>query len=316
MGYASHAGQSVNRFRLTRGNVAMTTTLWRDIKRERWAYIFLALPLLHFLTFRLYPVVYSVYLSFVNFNIWGNTWVGLSNFAQIFHDPLFGKTLWNTAYFTLLSVPLSLVIAFSLSVLIFPLGNRSSTFFKAAYYLPSVASAAVLSLVWLWLFEPRFGLLNYLLSLIGINRIYWLGDVHVAMNALILMTLAAGHGYSVILITAAMGGIPPSLYEAARLDGATRWQQFWCITLPLLKPITLYLLVIDTIGSFQIFTAIYIMTRGGPAQSTMTVVYMIYQTAFDFFTYGLASAQAMVLFVIILIIAALQYRFFGSDIEY
>jgi multiple sugar transport system permease protein len=294
----------------------MTATFWRDMKRERWAYIFLALPLLHFAIFRLYPVVYSVYLSFVNFNIWGNTWVGLANFSQIFNDELFWKALWNTAYFTLLSVPLSLVIAFALSVLIFPLGDKSSTFFKAAYYLPSVASAAVLSLVWLWLFEPRFGLLNYLLSLVNVNRVYWLGDVHVAMNALILMTLAGGHGYSVILITAAMGGIPPSLYEAARLDGATRWQQFWRITLPLLKPITLYLLVIDTIGSFQIFTAIYIMTRGGPAQSTMTVVFMIYQTAFSFFNYGVASAQAMVLFVIILVVAALQYRFFGSDVEY
>jgi len=294
----------------------MSTTLWRDMKRERWAYIFLPLPILHFVIFRLYPVLHSIYLSFVNFNIWGNTWVGLGNFEQIFHDELFWKALTNTAYFTLLSVPLSLVIAFSLSVLIFPLGDKSSSFFKAAYYLPNVASAAVLSLVWLWLFEPRFGLLNYLLSLVGIARIYWLGDVSVAMNSLVLMTLAAGHGYSVILITAAMGGIPPSLYEAARLDGATRWQQFWRITLPLLKPITLYLLVIDTIASFQIFTSIYIMTRGGPAHATMTVVYMIYETAFDFFTYGLASAQAMVLFVVILIIAAIQYRFFGSDVEY
>jgi multiple sugar transport system permease protein len=294
----------------------MSSTLWRDIRRERWAYIFLAIPLLHFAVFRLYPVIHSIYLSFVNFNIWGSTWVGLGNFGQIFRDELFWQSMWNTAYFTLLSVPLSLVIAFSLAFLIFPLGDRSSSFFKAAYYIPSVASAAVLSLVWLWLFEPRFGLLNYLLGLVGVPRIFWQGDVNVAMNSLILMTLAAGHGYSVILITAAMGGIPASLYEAARLDGATRGQQFWSITLPLLKPITLYLLVIDTIASFQIFTSIYIMTRGGPAHATLTVVYQIYETAFDFFNYGLASAQAMVLFAIILVSAAIQYRFFSSDVEY
>ena len=294
----------------------MPRTLWRDIKRERWAYIFLSLPLIHFFIFRLYPVVYSIYLSFVNFNIWGNTWAGLANFEQLVKDELFWKALGNTAYYTLLSVPLSLVIAFFLSVLIFPLGFKSASFFKASYYLPSVASAAVLSLIWLWLFEPSFGLLNYLLSLVNMGPIYWLGDVNVAMNSLVFMTLAGGHGYSIILITAAMGGIPVSLYEAARLDGANRWHQFWRITLPLLKPITLYLLVIDTIGSFQIFTSIYIMTRGGPAHATMTVVYLIYQTAFDFFNYGMASAQAMVLFVIILLIAAIQYRFLGTDVEY
>ena len=294
----------------------MSTTLWQEVKRERWAYLFLALPLIHFAVFRLYPVAQSVYLSFVNFSIWGSTWAGLANFEQMAQDELFWKALGNTAYYTLLSVPLSLVLAFFLSVLIFPLGAKGASFFKAAYYLPSVASAAVLSLVWLWLFEPRFGLFNYLLGLVGIGRVYWLGDVDVAMNSLILMTLASGHGYSIILITAAMGGIPATLYEAARLDGANRWHQFWRITLPLLKPITLYLLVINTIGSFQIFTNIYIMTRGGPAQSTMTVVYLIYQTAFDFFNYGLASAQAMVLFIIILLIAVIQYRFLGSDVEY
>ena len=294
----------------------MFRTVWQAMRRERWAYLFLALPVAHFLLFRLYPMVQAVYLSFVNFNIWGNTWVGLANFQTVAQDELFWQALRNTAYYTVVTVPLSLVIAFFLSALIFPLGGRTASFFKSAYYLPNVASAAVLSLVWLWLFEPRFGLLNYLLSLIGVTRIYWLGDVKVAMNSLVLMNLAGGHGYSIILITAAMGGIPTSIYEAARLDGADRWRQFWRITLPLLKPITLYLLIIDTIGSFQVFTNIYIMTRGGPANATMTVVYLIFRTAFDFFSYGPASAQAMALFVIILVMAVAQYRWLGTDVEY
>ena len=294
----------------------MLRPVWKDVKRERWAYVFLALPVLHFLVFRAYPIVHAVYLSFMNFSIWGSTWAGLANYQAVAQDELFWQAMKNTAYYTLTTVPASLAIAFFLAVLVFPLGQRAGTFFKSAYYLPNVASAAVLSLVWLWLFEARFGLLNYLLSLVGVPRIFWLGDTNVAMNSLVLMTLAAGHGYSVILITAAMGSIPESLYEAARLDGASRWAQFWRITLPLLRPTTLYLLVIDTIGSFQIFTNIYIMTRGGPANSTMTVVFLIFRSAFDFFNYGLASAQAMVLFLIILIVTAIQYRWLSADVEY
>jgi multiple sugar transport system permease protein len=294
----------------------MVGSLWKSMRRERWAYAFLALPILHFLIFRVYPIVSAILLSFENFNIWGNTWVGLDNYASVMRDDLFWMALRNTAYYTLTTVPLSLVIAFFLAVLVFPLGNRSGMFFKSAYYLPSVASAAVLSLIWLWIFDARFGLLNYILSLVGVPRIFWLADANVAMNSLVLMTLAAGHGYSVILITASMGSIPESLYEAARLDGANRWAQFWRITLPLLRPVTLYLLVIDTIGSFQIFTNIYIMTRGGPANATMTVVYLIFRSAFDFFDYGVASAQAMVLFVIILIITLIQYRWLSADVEY
>jgi len=294
----------------------MVGTLWKAMRRERWAYLFLALPLLHFVVFRVYPIAYAVVLSFQNFGIFGNTWAGLDNYRSVFQDDLFWLALRNTAYYTLTTVPLSLVIAFTLAVLVFPLGQRAGTFFKSAYYLPNVASAAVLSLIWLWLFEARFGLLNYILSLVGVPRIFWLADTNVAMNSLVLMTLAAGHGYSVILLTAAMGSIPESLYEAARLDGAGRWAQFWRITLPLLRPTTLYLLVIDTIGSFQIFTNIYIMTRGGPANATMTVVYLIFRSAFDFFNYGAASAQAMILFVIILIITLIQYRWLSADIEY
>ncbi len=294
----------------------MLKTLWKDAKRERWAYIFLALPLIHYAIFRAYPIIRAVYLSFVNFSIWGDTWVGTANFQAVFKDELFRLALKNTAYYTIATVPTSLAIAFFLAVLVFPLGQKGSAFFKSAYYLPNVASAAVLSLVWLWLFEPRFGLLNYLLSLVGVHRILWLANQKVAMNALVLMTLAAGHGYSVILITAAMGSIPESLYEAARLDGAGRWSQFWRITLPLLRPTTLYLLVMDTIGSFQIFTSIYIMTRGGPANATLTVVFLIFRQAFNFFNYGLASAQAMVLFLIILVISAVQFRWLSADVEY
>ena len=196
----------------------MLSIVWQAMRRERWAYIFLALPVAHFLVFRLYPILQRCIFSFVNFNLWGNTWVGLANFQTVAKDELFWKAMQNTAYYTIATVPLLrfLVIAFFLSVLIFPLGARPASFFKSAYYLPSVASAAVLSLVWLWLFEPRFGLLNYLLSFLGVTRIYWLGDIKAAMNSLVLMNLASGHGYSIILITAAMGGIPSSIYEAAR----------------------------------------------------------------------------------------------------
>ncbi|HOI36793.1 MAG TPA: sugar ABC transporter permease, partial [Bacillota bacterium] len=212
--------------------------------------------------------------------------------------------------------PLWLGKALIISALIFPLAKPIQTFFKGAFYLPHVTSSVIISMVWLWIFNPPFGLLNYIMELLGFAPHAWLGDVRTALLSIILMQVVMGGGSSIVLITAAMGSIPYHLYEAAYLDGATKTQAFFKVTIPLLRPTILYLLVTGTISSFQVFTNVYLMTQGGPQFSTMTLVYLIYDTAFKQFRFGLASAQAVVLFAIVFALAIVQFRFLGQEVEY
>lgn len=289
----------------------------RHLWRHRVAYLFIAPALVHFLAFQLYPILWSVSLSFVRFNMQGNRWVGAQNYALLVGDPIFWRSLANAALYAAAVVPAGLALALGLSALIFPLPARAQTFYKSAFYLPGVVSVVVLSMVWLWLFDPtNKGLLNYVLSIAGVGPVPWLGSDRLALYSLAGMAVLGGLGGSVVVYLAAMGGIPPELYEAAVLDGAGGWAQFRRITLPLLRPATLYLTVMGTIGSFQVFGSIYLMTRGGPNYATTTVVYRIYQVAFEFLKLGRACAAAMILAAIIVTISALQFRFIGREIEY
>jgi multiple sugar transport system permease protein len=293
------------------------TTLWRQVCREKWAYLFLALPLAHFALFRFWPIARAFELSLVRFRVFDSEWVGLDNYRTIAGDPVFWTAVKNTLVYTLGVVPAGIVIALGLAALIVALPSlRAQTLFKGAYYLPGVASAAVLALVWSWLFHPAFGLLNYLLWLVGVEPVRWLANPTTAMPSLILMALAGGQGASIIMLTAAMGSIPPTLYESARLDGATALREFWHITVPLIRPTLIYLIIINTINSFQIFTNIYIMTRGGPGYVTTTIVYTIFQRGFERLDFGVASAQAVVLFLMTVILAFVQYYWLTSDVEY
>ena len=291
------------------------STIKRIIK-ARWAYFFVAPAMIHFAVFNVYPILSTVYLSFVRFNLQGNTWVGLQNYQVAMNDPIFWKSLANTALYTMVVVPVGVGIALFLSSLIFPLKPSAQNVFKGAFYLPHVVSAVVVSMIWLWMFDSAHGLLNYLLSVMHLQPVSWLGESRTAMPSLMFMAVAGGGGAAIILYLAAMGGIPESLYEAARIDGANRWTEFWKITLPLLKPTTLYLVVMGTIGSFQVFTSIYMMTRGGPNFATATIVYRIYQTAFEFLKLGRASAMALVLALIIIAISAIQFKLLGTEVEY
>jgi multiple sugar transport system permease protein len=294
----------------------MWRSLWRQAGREKWAYFFLALPLAHFLLFRFSPILRAFELSFQRFDVFNPEWVGLDNYRAIAGDPVFWTAIKNTLAYTIGVVPASIAISLFLATLIFPLSFALQTFFKGAYYLPGVASAAVLSLVWSWIFHPAFGLLNYFLAFLGVEPVRWLADPRTAMPSIILMSLVGGQGASIIMLMAAMGSIPPALYESARLDGATRRREFWHITLPLIKPTLVYLLIISTINSFQVFTNIYIMTRGGPGYVTTTIVYTIFQRGFERMDFGLASAQAVVLFLMTVVLAIVQYYWLTSDVEY
>ena len=288
----------------------------RRLYKDRWGYAFIAPSFVLFAVFFLVPVVWGGYLSLLDYQVFNKEWVGLQNYKEILHDSVFWLSFRNTALYTLGIVPLWLGKALIISALIFPLAKPIQTFFKGAFYLPHVTSSVIISMVWLWIFNPPFGLLNYIMELLGFAPHAWLGDVRTALLSIILMQVVMGGGSSIVLITAAMGSIPYHLYEAAYLDGATKTQAFFKVTIPLLRPTILYLLVTGTISSFQVFTNVYLMTQGGPQFSTMTLVYLIYDTAFKQLKFGLASAQAVVLFAIVFALAIVQFKFLGQEVEY
>ena len=290
--------------------------VWERIKKDRWAYIFLLPSFIFFGTFFLFPVVWSIFLSFMDYQVWGSRFVGLENYQDILSDRIFWISLRNNLLYALGVVPLWLGKALIISALIFPFRKSIQTFFKAVFYLPHITSSVIISMIWLWIYNPPFGLLNYILSLFGKPGIAWLGNTKTALLAIIAQTVIMGGGSSIVLISAAMNGIPTHLYEAAELDGASKLVTWFRITLPLLRPTILYLVVMGTISSFQVFTQVYTMTKGGPQFATTTIVYLIFEKAFQNFKFGPASAMAVVLFAIIFCFAIVQFKWLGEEIEY
>lgn len=269
-----------------------------------------------FLIFVAIPVVWAFVIAFQEYGIFETRWIGFENFKNVFNNDVFYTALWNTFYYTILTVPATVLIALVLATLINPLGKKAQSFFRSAFYLPTVTSVVVISMVWRWIFDGSYGLANYFMSSAGLQPINWLADSTWAMPAIIIMTILTPPGVGVILYLAAMGGIPESIYEAARIDGASPLRTWWQITLPLLKPTTLYLLVLNTIGSFQVFSQVLLMTDGGPGYATTTLVTLIYNSAFRDFNFGLAAAQALVLFLIILIFSFIQFKWLNVEVEY
>ncbi|CAM5223572.1 Carbohydrate ABC transporter membrane protein 1 (CUT1 family) OS=Ureibacillus acetophenoni OX=614649 GN=SAMN05877842_10329 PE=3 SV=1 [Ureibacillus acetophenoni] len=288
-------------------------TVWRDMKKNYSAYLFLLPKLILFVLFVAFPVVWAIVLSFQEYRFNGSIFIGLDNYIDVFNSEAFRIALKNTLLFTVVTVPFSVISALVISVMIFGLGKISQSFFRSAFYLPSVTSMVIIAMVWRWMYNYDFGLFNYFLSWFGVEPINWLGQSATALWALIIMSCLIPFGTGIIMYLASMGSISQSLYEAARIDGASSLKQFFHITIPLLKPTTLYLVLLSTIGSFQVFTQIIMMTGGGPGSSTETLVHLIYKTGFRDFEYGLASAQAVVLFIIILIFSIIQFRVLRHD---
>ena len=290
---------------------------WRLTGEDMWGYAFIAVAMIVFCVFTVYPVISAFFTSFEKYKPLGSTFVGLENYKTTFSCSLFYKSIWNTLVYTVFTVPLSLCISFIVAILILPFKKKVQSLFKSMYYLPAVASGVALSVVWLWIYDPLpTGLLNSLLANFGISNVNWLGSSDTAMFSLILMALLAGHGTQIIIYLAALLGVPSSLFEAADLDGATFLQKVWFIVLPLVKPTTLFLLVTGVIGSFQVFMNAYMMTGGGPDNATTMVGLMIFNNAFKYSDYGLACAQALILAVVIAAISLLQFKLMGEDVEY
>lgn len=291
-------------------------SLFKRIYKDRYGYFFLLPHFIFFLIFFLIPVGSGVYLSLFDYNVFSKTFIGLENYKEIFSDWLFKKALVNTFVYTFGVVPLWLGKALLVTVLIYPFRKPIKTFFKTVFYLPHVTSSVIISLIWLWIFNPTFGLLNYLMKLLGLNPVIWLGNKLTAMPSLIAMQVIMGGGSTIVLLSAAMASIPEYYFESAKLEGANSWKIFTKITIPLLKPTILYALVMGMIANFQTFSNIYVMTQGGPEFSTITVAYLVYTTAFRDYNLGLASAMSMVMFVILVGLGIVQFKWLGSNVQY
>ncbi|MEJ5228641.1 MAG: sugar ABC transporter permease [Pseudothermotoga sp.] len=291
-------------------------SLFKRIYKDRYGYFFLLPHFIFFLIFFLIPVGSGVYLSLFDYNVFSKTFIGLENYKEIFSDWLFKKALINTFIYTFGVVPLWLGKALLVTVLIYPFRKPIKTFFKTVFYLPHVTSSVIISLIWLWIFNPTFGLLNYFMKLLGLNPVIWLGNKLTAMPSLIAMQVIMGGGSTIVLLSAAMASIPEYYFESAKLEGANSWKIFTKITIPLLKPTILYALVMGMIANFQTFSNIYVMTQGGPEFSTITVAYLVYTTAFRDYNLGLASAMSMVMFVILVGLGIIQFKWLGSNVQY
>jgi multiple sugar transport system permease protein len=282
-----------------------------------WGYFFILPAFLMFLIFSLYPILDSVRLSFEHFSLrGGREWVGFQNYSELLQEDDFRTAVKNTFLYALGIVPVGVVISLILASLIYRLPNAAQVFFKSAYYLPVVTSGVVLSMIWIYLYDPAFGLLNFMLGKVGIDPVLWLSNPKTSLPSLVMMFHASHWGGAIILLTASMGGIPKDLYEAARLDGASYIRQQTSITVPLLKPAITYVAITGTIASLQIFTEIFLMTNGGPNFKTTNMVFLIYQEGFVSFDFGRASAIAVMLLVITIVFAIAQFRVLRSNVEY
>jgi multiple sugar transport system permease protein len=287
-------------------------------RRYGWSYLFVLPTFAFFLLFTVAPVLQAFTLALQNATIVGGDWIGLANFGTLAADPVFHKALVNTILYTVIVVAAQISLALFIAGLLQPLPARAQFFYRALFYLPLVNSAILVAMVWRWIFNPNpFGLANALLSVLGLGPYRWIGSSDEAMAAVILSTILIIPGGGVVLYSAAMGGIPKELYEAADVEGAGWYAKWRHITIPLLRPTTLYLVVVYTILAFQVFERVYIMTNGGgPNNATITIVQLIYSTAFQFGRYGLASAQAVILFLMAVAVAIVQFRWLQSDVEY
>ena len=299
--------------------IAAFASLMLTRRRERAAlakgYSFLVPSFLVLLVSVFAPLLFSFYLSFHQWNVVSaaKPFVGLENFQALLQDRQFLNALKNTAIYSL-HVPFGMAISLSVALLMNQ-RLRGVNFLRTLFFLPSVSSFVAIALVWQWMYHPQFGLANYLLNFFGLPSLNWLRDPATALISLMLMSIWMGLGYQMVIFLAGLQGIAHELYEAARTDGANAWQRFWKITLPLLWPTTFFILVTSTIGSFQVFSAIYVMTEGGPLHSTDVVVYHIYQNAWEYLKMGYASAMSWVLFLIIMLATWLQFKISGNSSE-
>jgi len=294
------AGRGRRRLRLFESRMARDEALW--------AYVFLLPNLVLFTAFTVYPVFASFYYSLTE---WTNlaetgTFIGIENYVNLAKDEIFRTVLVNTFYYTFGVIPLQTVLGLAIAVLLNQ-NVRLRTVYRAAYFVPAVTSMVAVSMVWQWMYQAQYGIINSFLKSIGVEGPNWLFSKTWSMPAVIAMSIWKNVGYSIVLYLAALQGVPEQLYESAHIDGANAWQRFRHITIPLISATTFFIIVLSIIGSFQSFDQIYVLTQGGPARATSVIVHYLYQNGFQWFNMGYAAAIAWVLFAILFAFTLLQW---------
>ena len=290
---------------------------WLGISQQQlgqYAFCYIALlPILAVYAFiRIIPILQSFWFSLHEMKLFGQSmeFIGVQNFVQLAGDDLFRAALKNTTLYAVGTVAGSVVLGLALAVILAS-GIRGSSVFELLYFIPVITPWVPVSIAWKWIYDPTIGLLNYLLSFVGIPPHGWLLYPDTALWAIIVMSIWKGIGYNMVIFLVGIRAIPVDYYESANIDGASQWNSFRHITLPLLKPITLYVLAISTINAFNVFTPVYVMTtgsQGAPGSSVRVLVYDMYENAFRYFRMGYASGEALILFLIILFLTLIQFR--------
>ena len=285
-------------------------------------YLFIAPALISLAVWWIWPIIYSTYLSLTRWDFMSpvKDWVVLENYIKIATHREFHRVLWNTVYFSVASVVLAVILGLILA-LILNQKLRGTSFYRALIFSPWITPTVAAALVWLWIYNRDLGILNNVLSLFGVNKIDWIGSGQGAlrlwaMPSLIIFTVWKTAGYNMVYFLAGLTTIPTELYEAAEIDGANNWQKFRNITLPMLSPMTFFIMVVSLINAFNAFDQIRVLTQGGPGDATRTIVYYLYQNAFQFFEVGYGSAVAIILLVLLLLLTFVQFRVANRWVHY
>jgi multiple sugar transport system permease protein len=288
------------------------STFWKKHKEGVTGYLFIAPQLILFLLFIVYPVFEGFKMSLFRQTYTGDIFVGLQNYKELFSDPVFLKSVFNTVIFVAAIVVLTILFGLFVATAVYDKSSKYISFIRGAYYLPVMVSMVVMSMVWNFLLNPANGLISYLLEQVGVHDVNLLGSNFWVMPTIIFVTFVGNVGQSIILYVAAMIGIPEDYFEAAQIDGATRWQRITKILIPLVRPTTLYLTIINIIAVLKIFVVIQLLTGGGPNNSSVTMMYYLYQNAFVYNNTGVAAAVGVLMFVVALLLSVPQFKTFGK----
>ena len=292
--------------------ISVSKRTHRLVMQENIAgYLFMLPFLLFFVGFVVYPMFMCIYTSFFDATMnREDIFIGFQNYVELFNDPVFWKALTNTLIIVVVSVPVTCAFSLWIATLISKMPVTATSAFRCIFYLPVVTGSVAVTMVWKWMFNNYYGILNYLGKGAGLldKNVNWLGDPKYALGCIILILLTTSVGQPIVLYVSALDNVDKSLVEAAQVDGATETQAFWKIKWPQMMPTTLYILVITTINSFQCFALIQLLTSGGPKNSTMTIMYYIYYNAFKQYKYGYGNAMGVILAIIIAILSAVQFR--------